>query len=100
MKMDLQNFVYPIAGLVGVAVMTEAVVEIIKTVVPATLTDNGKKILALVVSIILAFTFNVSLVSTSGPTYFVGILLAGLVASRGSNYVHSLEDIVKSIGSK
>lgn len=96
--MELQNFVYPIAGLIGVSVITEAVVEVIKTVIPVTLTDNGKKMLSVVISIALAATFNVSLVSSSGLTYFIGILLAGLVSSRGSNYIHSLEDIVKSFG--
>lgn len=98
--MELQNFVYPIAGLIGVSVLTEATVEVIKTIVPVTLTENGKKILAVVTSVILAATFNVSLVESSGLTYFVGILLAGLVSSRGSNYLHSLEDIVKSLGGK
>ena len=98
--MDLQNFVFPVVGLLGVSVITEAVVETIKTTIPAKLTDNGKKIVAVVVSIILAFIFNVSLVSSLDYTYFVGVFLAGLVASRGSNYIHSLEDIIKSISGK
>lgn len=98
--MDLQNFVFPIAGLIGVSVITEATVETIKTTIPAKLTDNGKKTLAVVVSTILAFVFNVSLVSSPDYTYFIGVFLAGLVASRGSNYIHSLEDIIKSVGGR
>jgi len=98
--MDLQNFVFPITSLLSLAAVTEAIVEIIKTAVPVNFSDNGKTVLALAVSVALAFVFNVSLISVSGPTYFVGVLLAGLVSSRGSNYIHSLANVLGGLGKK
>lgn len=92
--MGVENLIYPLAGLLGVSVLTEAVVEIIKSVVPKQMTENAKRIMALIVSIIIALVLNVSIL-TGGWTFYVGVILAGMISSRGSNYIHSLSAILE-----
>ena len=96
--MEIQGLIYPIASLLGVSALTEAMVEMVKSFMPNTeLSTNGKRILALVVSIIISFGLNVSIFQVDGPTYFIGILLAGLISSRGSNYIHDLAKILAGV---
>lgn len=96
--MDISTIIYPVAALTGLAVLGEATTEIVKTVIPAKLSENGTKVLALGVSLGLAATLDVSILSNATPvTHYVGVFLAGLVASRGSNYVHTLGSMIDAV---
>lgn len=84
-------------GVIILAMIGEAVWETLKMTF-----QNGKlsidRIGALVVSISLAFATGMDLfklVGISQNVPFLGILLTGLLLSRGSNFMH---DILESIG--
>lgn len=92
---DISTIATTVASLTGLSVLGEAATETIKTVVPAQLSEAGTKVIAMVVNIGLAATLDVSILGTSTPaTHYVGMLLAGLVASRGANYIHTLADML------
>lgn len=92
---DISTIVTAVTSLTGLAILAEATTETIKTVMPTNLSENGTKLIAAGVGVALAATLDVSVLGTSTPlTHYVGIFLAGLVASRGSNYVHTLADML------
>ena len=74
------------------SVLCEAVVEWLKDLVPA-LTGTAAKVAALVVGLVLAFGAGQNLFDLIGVEFkyaVVGVVLAGVVVSRGSNYIHDL----------
>lgn len=74
------------------AVLCEAVVEWVKDLVPA-IAGTGAKIAALVVGLVLTFGAGQNLFSLIGVQFtypIVGTILAGIIVSRGSNYIHDL----------
>ena len=74
------------------SVLCEAVVEWVKGIVPA-LAGVGAQIAALVVGLVLAFGAGQNLFNLIGVEFaypIVGTVLAGIVVSRGSNYIHDL----------
>ena len=85
--------------LVLVGFLTEAVVEILKDYFFKT--KKSKKHLALVslvTSTLLCFSFKVSLFEPDSiSSYYIGMVVCAIVASRGSNYVH---DFVGKIPTK
>lgn len=84
-----------IAPLIMLAVLAEAVTEQVKDVLP-NLTPQGKRLVSLIVGLVLAAMLRISLFAdATGSVQVVGILLAGLLCSRGANYVH---DIVGAFG--
>lgn len=92
---DISTIATTVTSLTGLAVLGEAATETIKTVIPAQLSEQGTKVIALVVNVALAATLDISILGASTPaTHYVGMFLAGLVASRGSNYIHTLADML------
>ena len=76
------------------AVLCEAVVEWVKGIIPA-LSGVAVEIVALAVGLVLAFGSGQNLFGLIGVEFaypLVGTVLAGLVISRGSNYIHELVD--------
>ena len=74
------------------AVLCEAVVEWVKDLAPV-LTGVAVELVALVVGLVLAFGAGQNLFGLIGVEFaypIVGTLLAGIVVSRGSNYIHDL----------
>lgn len=87
-----------IIGTLGVLV--EFVVEIIKSVI-----DNGKVnknvVLSLVIGILIAFTTQIDTLELLNiPAYipYVGVVISGILISRGSNIVHSLMEKLQGVG--
>lgn len=87
-----------IIGTLGVLV--EFVVEIIKSVI-----DNGKVnknvVLSLAIGILIAFTTQIDTLELLNiPAYipYVGVVISGILVSRGSNIVHSLMEKLQGVG--
>jgi hypothetical protein len=86
-----------LALVVAVAVTVEAVVDAIKCICGYVTKKEYKKLVtrlsALGVSILLCFVSGANLFSAVGVEFhsnFVGILLTGIFASRGANYINDL----------
>ncbi|MGN7765374.1 hypothetical protein [Paenibacillus sp. 22594] len=76
-----------------VAFLSEALTEILKQAFP--IQDKQTYLLSIVIGVILAFVFEVDLFNLTGPGHYVSIVLCGILASRGSNYINGL---LKHIG--
>lgn len=83
--------------LVVVTAITEPVVEAIKLAVPRKLTDQQKQAVSMVVAIMLATGFGVSIFSGNILMMVVGTIISGLIASRGSNTLHSLIKLLQGL---
>ncbi|MFU0825190.1 hypothetical protein [Clostridium sp.] len=84
-------------SLIIIAMIGEAVWETLKMVWQEKHRFNFDRIGTLIVSLILAFTTGVDmlqLVGISTRIPYIGIILTGILLSRGSNFMH---DIVSSI---
>lgn len=72
-----------------VAILTESLTEIIKNLVPnGVVKDKLTYALSIVVGITLAFAFKLNILGLHGFGEYVSIVAAGLIASRGANYVN------------
>ena len=80
-----------LVSLVLVGFLTETAVEIVKTSFFSAKTHTKYiTIVSLVVAFVLCFALQVSLFEPADQVaYYIGIVICGLVASRGSNYVHN-----------
>jgi protein-S-isoprenylcysteine O-methyltransferase Ste14 len=83
------------------AITVEALIEYTKTVAKAISQKEyktaGTQITAIVISIFLCFAANANLYAVLGVTFsypWIGIVLTGIFASRGANFV---SDIVKKM---
>lgn len=77
--------------LVLVGFLTETVVEIAKNYLMRSKSSQVYiNVVSLVTAMVLCFALQVSLFeSTDTVAYYIGVVICGLVASRGSNYVHN-----------
>lgn len=80
-----------LANLLLVAFLTETVIEVLKNfVIRMKLSEAFVYTLSILVGVIIAFALQVSLFTDANSfAYYVGIVIAGLVASRGANYIHN-----------
>lgn len=86
----LTNIGELLATLVLVGFLTETTVEILKQFVLKTKWEaQALYVLSIVVGILLCVALDVSLFAGSMLAHYVGIIICGLVASRGANYVHN-----------
>lgn len=85
--------------LIAVAVIVESMTELIKSFSPNIFTPQIKQYVALWVSMAIALVFKLSVFGTdNNGVLTLGIIFSGLIASRGSNYVHDLLDIFANAG--
>lgn len=92
-----------ISGIIAVAILIEGLVEYGKTV--ANMIENGEKktaitqCITIIVGILLMFAFDKDLFAVIGMpvNHYIGIVLTGIIASRGSNYV---SDFIGKLGQK
>lgn len=90
-----------VAIIIAVAILIEGLVEYGKTI--ANMFYEGDKktgvtqIVTIIIGIALAFAFNANMFVPLGLTVnnYVGMVLTGIVMSRGSNYV---SDLIGKIG--
>lgn len=89
-----------IANIIAVAVLVEALVEYGKNIANS---ENHKilatQIITIVISVLLAFAFDKDIFNAIGLTvnHIIGVILTGIVISRGSNYA---SDLIGKIGAK
>lgn len=75
--------------LLLVAVLSESLTEIVKNIFPNNvIKDRITYIISIIVGIGLAFAFDLNLLGLEGIAKYVSIVAAGLIASRGANYVN------------
>jgi Ca2+/H+ antiporter len=95
---DNMNFLVDSASLLPallvVVFLTEAVVEVVKDfVIQMKMSQLFVNFLSIIIAIVLAFALQVSLFGKDNLfAYYVGIVICGLIASRGANYVHNFLD--------
>jgi uncharacterized membrane protein HdeD (DUF308 family) len=90
-----------IAVIIAVAILIEGLVEYGKTIAD-TFNDGEKRtaliqVITIVIGVGLAFAFNADMFVSLGLTvnHYIGMMLTGIVMSRGSNYV---SDLIGKIG--
>ena len=93
--------------ILALAVTVEAMVEYVKSVVKMVTERNVKTLItqlsALAVSILLCFAAGADLYAALGLSFSIpgiGIVLTGLFASRGANYVSDLVRKLRDIGGR
>ncbi|MED1954601.1 hypothetical protein [Brevibacillus centrosporus] len=89
-----------ITAWILVALLTEGVTEIIKVMFPEHIRDKAAYATSIVVGIVLAFAFNLHLFELTGPSAYIATAAAGILASRGANYLNGFlkkVDIIKTI---
>lgn len=91
--------------ILALAVTVEAMVEYVKSVVKMVTERNVKTLItqlsALAVSILLCFAAGADLYAALGLSFSIpgiGIVLTGIFASRGANYVSDLVRKLRDIG--
>ncbi|ALA07187.1 hypothetical protein SECTIM467_57 [Brevibacillus phage SecTim467] len=85
-----------IAMFILVAFLTETLTEILKNMIPNdTIQDKGTYVLSIVIGVILAYAFALNPFALVGAAKHVSIVSAGLIASRGANFVNGF---MKQVG--
>lgn len=92
-----------VAIIIAVAILIEGLVEYGKNIVDMFYGGDKKtavtQLVTIAVGIALAFAFNADMFVPLGLTvnHYIGMVLTGIVMSRGSNYV---SDLITKIGQK
>jgi hypothetical protein len=84
-----------VAAAAGLAVLTEALVQIVKMAAPVSFTKNQDVQLSLVVAICLSLVLVDSVTGVTSQDVVLRVLI-GVLASRGSNYLHDLAVVLRS----
>ncbi|MFF2889479.1 hypothetical protein [Paenibacillus sp. NPDC057967] len=71
-----------------VAGMTEAITEVLKAVFP--IKDKATYGVSVVIGVILAIAFGLNPFGLTGVAAYVSMVAAGIMASRGANYLNGL----------
>lgn len=88
-----------VVTLTLLAVLCEAVTEAIKDLLPVEPKPQAKRAISLAIGVTLAAVLQISLFAgANGALYVAGIILAGLLCSRGSNYIHDLFGTIAKVG--
>ncbi|WP_432776002.1 hypothetical protein AAFJ72_03080 [Brevibacillus gelatini] len=85
----IDQFVHHATLLAFMAILVEAVTEITKNAFPS-LKDRATYILSIFIGIALSLAFQINPFGLAGNGYYVSAVLAGLLTSRGANYLNSL----------
>lgn len=97
----IESLVFPVTELATVAVLTEGFVQILKGVSTKPLSEQGKQIVSMAVSVMLCVLLHVSIFTNMSQSGIVlGSVLAGVISSRGSNFIHDLINGVNAITQK
>lgn len=77
-----------IATWIIVAVLTEALTEIIKSALPNSVQGKVTYTVSIAIGIALAYAFSLNVFGLAGIAAHVAIVSAGILASRGANYLN------------
>lgn len=81
--------IFASAGLLLlVAVLSEALTEILRNLFSSTVRDKVTYALSIIIGIGLSFAFELNLFGLIGTGEYVSIIAAGILASRGANYIN------------
>lgn len=90
--MNVQILINTILGnavlLIVLAVLIEATTEIFNQALPKLVEGRVTYFVSLIVGVALSFVLDVNLFGLQGVGHYAGVILAGLIASRGANYVN------------
>lgn len=89
--------------IIALAIVSEAIIEYVKTIIK--MAEDGEKktaitqCVAIILCVSLAFAFGANMFDVVGISVntIVGTLLTGIIASRGSNYIHDFLKRIKEI---
>lgn len=85
--------------LVLLGIIVESTVEILKSLYEEKKL-NIDNLMSIVIGLVIAFTTNVNILDiievNNHP--IIGLILTGILISRGSNYIHDLIDNINSVG--
>jgi hypothetical protein len=85
-----------IATFLLVAILTEALTETIKLALPdVAIKGKATYFVSLSLGIVMAYAFGLNIFGLTGAGYHASVIAAGLIASRGANYVNGF---MKQIG--
>ncbi len=98
MSISTDMLISILTNLIGLAFVTEATVEILKNIFSIT-DDRIKFGISVIVGIVTSLATNFDLLGGNGVQYYAGILLAGILVSRGGNYLHEIVKILQSLSS-
>ncbi|MED1784461.1 hypothetical protein P4V43_21780 [Brevibacillus fortis] len=84
---DIDQFIHSLSLLTFMAILIEAVTEILKNAFPV-LKDRSTYILSILIGISLSLAFQVNPFGLDGSGYYVSAVLAGILTSRGANYLN------------
>lgn len=96
----MSGLTIPTEALLTVCILTEAIIQVVKTSSPRELSATGINIISMVVGILLCLVMEISIFTGSTAVVYLGSVLAGLVVSRGSNFVHSTIDALMEVKTK
>lgn len=89
--------------IIAVAILIEGLVEYGKSIADMFISDDKKtgitQMITIVIGILLAFAFNADMFIPLGliVNHTIGMILTGIIMSRGSNYV---SDFIGKLGQK
>ena len=95
----METIVLPIKELLILGVLIEAVIQVVKPLLPSKLSENGILFLSMALGVIFALTLKVSIFANVGnEVVYAGSVIAGMIASRGSNFIHDFVSAMADIG--
>ena len=92
-----------IQDLLVVCILTESIVQIVKTsfsIDKRQLSKTGINLFSILVAILLCCILDVSIFVGTYIDVLAGTFLAGLITSRGSNFVHNVVDSIMKLSNK
>ncbi|QNR70401.1 hypothetical protein IAQ67_29040 (plasmid) [Paenibacillus peoriae] len=73
-----------------VAGLTEALTELVKNLLPNLVKDKVTYVASIVIGVALAFVFGLNPFGLAGIGAYASTVIAGVLASRGANYLNGL----------
>jgi formate/nitrite transporter FocA (FNT family) len=97
--MDISLILSALQQLALITVLVEALTESAKLAIPTPLGEQQKQAISYGIGIVLCICVGTSLFEGSLVVRLIGAVLAGVLAGRGSNYIHTLVGLLVSAGS-
>ena len=95
----METIVLPVIDLLVLGTLIEAMIEIVKPLFPKKLSAQGIMVISMVLGIALSLTLDVSIFANVDQSVItIGSVMAGMIASRGSNFIHDFISAMTDIG--